>query len=34
MIHIQYIAISLAYPSGVEGGILLLQIISTCLRGA
>jgi hypothetical protein len=27
------LAISLAYPSGEEGGILLLQMISTCLRG-
>jgi len=27
------LAISLAYPSGEEGGILIVQMISTCLRG-
>jgi hypothetical protein len=28
------IDISLAYPSGEDGGILMVQMISTCLRGA
>jgi hypothetical protein len=28
------LAISLTYPSGEEGGILLVQMISTCLHSA
>ncbi len=31
---IDSLAVSLAYPNGEEGGILLVQIFTTCLRGA